>query len=87
VSATGSGEIFLRAGVAAQICGRVQFGGAPQQSAADAAIAEVGALGGEGGVIVLGPAGDGLFAFNSAGMYRARASASGAREVKIYGDE
>jgi hypothetical protein len=36
---------------------------------------------------VLGPTGDGLFSFNSAGMYRARASARGPREIKVYGDE
>jgi beta-aspartyl-peptidase (threonine type) len=87
ISATGTGEIFLRASVAAQICGRVLFGRSKPRSAADAAVADVAALGGEGGVIVLGPAGDAVFAWNSAGMYRGRASAGGPREVQIYGDD
>jgi L-asparaginase / beta-aspartyl-peptidase len=87
VSATGSGEIFIRTRVASQICDQARFGGIALQRAADATLAEVKALGGDGGVIVLGPRGDGLFSFNSAGMYRGRASASGLREIKVYGDE
>ncbi len=87
VSGTGSGEIFMRTRTAGQICDRVRFGGVALQAAADAAIAELGALDGSGGVIVLGPKGDGLFSMNSAGMYRARASATGARSIAIYADE
>jgi beta-aspartyl-peptidase (threonine type) len=87
VSATGSGEIFIRTRVAAQICDRARFGREPLQKAADAALAEVASLGGDGGVIVLGPGGEGLFSFNSAGMYRGRASEGGKRMIAIYGDE
>lgn len=87
ISATGSGEIFIRTRVASQICDAARFGKVPLQAAADATLAEVLALGGDGGVIVLGPVGDGLFSFNSDGMYRGRASASGLREIKVYGDE
>jgi beta-aspartyl-peptidase (threonine type) len=87
ISATGSGEIFIRTRVAAQICDRARFGKEPLQPSADATLAEVKTLGGDGGVIVLGPKGDGLFSFNSPGMYRGRASAAGLREIKVYGDE
>jgi beta-aspartyl-peptidase (threonine type) len=87
VSATGSGEIFIRTRVASQICDRARFGRQPLQKAADEVLAEVASLGGDGGVIVLGPAGEGLFSFNSAGMYRGRASAKGVREIKVYGDD
>lgn len=87
VSGTGSGEIFIRTRTAGQICDRVRFGGETLQAAADAAIAELGARNGSGGVIVLGPRGDGLFSMNSSGMYRARASAAGARSIAIYVDE
>src|SRR3546814_6465384 len=48
VSATGEGEYFIRVGVARQICNRVQMAGEDVQTAADAVIGEVGALGGEG---------------------------------------
>lgn len=87
ISATGSGEIFIRTRVAAQICDRARFGKEALQPSADATLAEVKTLGGDGGVIVLGPKGDGLFSFNSPGMYRGRASAAGLREIKVYGDE
>lgn len=87
VSATGSGEIFIRTRVASQICDRMRFGRQPLQGAADEVLAEVAGLGGDGGVIVLGPTGDGLFSFNSAGMYRGRASTRGPREIKVYRDE
>jgi L-asparaginase / beta-aspartyl-peptidase len=54
--------------------------------AADKAIADVGALGGSGGVILVTPAGDAAWAFNTPGMYRGIASAKG-RRVAIYADE
>ena len=87
ISATGSGEIFIRVRVAASICDAARFGRQPLQKAADTTLAEVGSLGGDGGVIVMGPNGDGLFSFNSEGMYRGRASARSAPEIKVYGDE
>lgn len=87
VSATGWGEYFIRVGVARTICLRMQMKGEDAQTAADAVIAEVGALGGDGGVIVVAPNGDAAFSMNSAGMYRGRATSSGANEVAIYSDE
>jgi beta-aspartyl-peptidase (threonine type) len=86
VSATGAGEYFLRVGVAHEIAARVRIAGQSVQQAADGVMAEVKALGGTGGVIVVGPAGDGAFSFNTPGMYRGTASAEG-RRVAIYGDE
>jgi beta-aspartyl-peptidase (threonine type) len=87
VSATGSGEIFIRARVAGQICDRIAYGGEALQPAANAAIADVGALGGDGGVIAIGPKGEIAFSMNSPGMYRAAADSAGRREVKIFADE
>lgn len=87
VSATGEGEYFIRVGVARRICSRVELAGENVQTAADAVIAEVGALGGEGGVIVLGPDGEAVFAFNTTGMYRGRADSSGTSEVAIFAGE
>jgi len=86
VSATGAGEYFLRVGVAHEIAARVRLAGAGVQAAADEVMAEVKVLGGTGGVIVVGPDGDGAFSFNTPGMYRGTASAAG-RCVAIYGDE
>lgn len=87
VSATGSGEMFIRVRVASGICDRARFGGQPLQAAADAALAEVASIGGDGGVIVMPPGGEPLFSFNSEGMYRARASATGLHEIKVYKQE
>lgn len=86
VSATGHGEYFIRAGVAHEICARIRLAGQGAQEAADAVMAEVKALGGTGGVIVVTPAGETVYAFNSAGMYRGTATAAG-RSVALYSDE
>jgi beta-aspartyl-peptidase (threonine type) len=86
VSATGAGEYFIRAAVAHEICARIRMLGESAQQAADAVIADVGALGGTGGVIVVTPGGDTVFSFNAPGMYRGVASAAG-RKAAIYDDE
>jgi beta-aspartyl-peptidase (threonine type) len=56
------------------------------QRIADEVIAEMAGLGGSGGVIVATPWGDGVYSFNTPGMYRGMASPAG-RSVSIYGDE
>jgi beta-aspartyl-peptidase (threonine type) len=86
VSATGTGEFFIRAAVAHEIAARIRLGGESVADAAQAAIAEMAALGGTGGVIVVGADGETAFPFNSAGMYRGLASPEG-RTIAIYGDE
>ncbi|HEX4736610.1 MAG TPA: isoaspartyl peptidase/L-asparaginase [Allosphingosinicella sp.] len=86
VSATGAGEYFIRAAVAHEICARIRMLGETAQQAADAVIADVGALGGSGGVIVVTPKGDTIFSFNTPGMYRGVASAVGCKAA-IYDDE
>jgi L-asparaginase / beta-aspartyl-peptidase len=86
VSATGAGEYFIRAAVAHEICARLRMLGESARTAADKVIADVGSLGGSGGVIVVTPAGDAALAFNTPGMYRGLASAEG-RTVAIYADE
>ena len=86
VSATGAGEFFIRAGVAHTICTRMRLLGEDAQAAADAVIAEVGTLGGDGGVIVAAPDGSTAFSFNTPGMYRGRADSEGLREVAIFRD-
>ncbi len=86
VSATGAGEYFIRVGVAHEICARIRIDHASAQEAADAVMAEVRALGGTGGVIVVTPGGEGIFSFNTPGMYRGEVGPAG-RSVAIYGDE
>ena len=86
VSATGAGEYFIREGVAHEICARVRFKGEDVVTAARTVMAEVNAMGGDGGVIVIGPHGDGGWSFNTPGMYRGRVSASAAPEIAFYED-
>ncbi len=117
VSATGSGEYFIRATVARDICARIAAWSLERQwqeerqivqqicsdpntclsvhfpppnpllQAARQEIDEVGALGGEGGVIVMGIDGSPAFAMNTSGMYRGAVSASEPARVAIFGDE
>ena len=86
VSMTGSGEYFIRAAAAHEICARMRMLGESAREAADALIADVGELGGNGGVILVSAKGEAEWSFNSAGMYRGKASAEGS-QVAIYGDE
>lgn len=87
VSATGAGEFFIREGVAHEICARVRFKREKIVKAADTVMADVKAMGGTGGVIVISPNGDGGWSFNTPGMYRGRVSSAKPAEVAIYGDE
>ncbi|RIA43878.1 beta-aspartyl-peptidase (threonine type) [Hephaestia caeni] len=87
VSCTGSGEFFLRVGVAHEIAAHLRFAGESVQTAADAVMAEVKAMGGTGGVIVVGADGTPAWSLTTPGMYRARARATGVPVVAIFGDE
>jgi beta-aspartyl-peptidase (threonine type) len=87
VSATGAGEFFIRTAAAKAIADRMVLLGESAQAAADAVIAEIGELGGDGGVIVAAADGSIAFALNTTGMYRGRADSEGMREIAIFGDE
>jgi L-asparaginase / beta-aspartyl-peptidase len=72
--------------VAHEICARIRHLGEPAIAAADHVMADVKALGGSGGVIVIAPDGQAGWSFNTPGMFRGRADGAG-RKVAIYGDE
>lgn len=86
VSATGTGEYFIRSTVARDICTRTAAG-ASAQAAGEAEIADVGTIGGDGGVVVMARDGVPGFAMNTSGMYRGAISSEHPAEVAIYGDE
>lgn len=86
VSATGSGEYFIRAVAAHQLAERVRLLGEPLQAALDAVLADIAALGGKGGLIAVSPLGDAAWGFTTPAMYRGMADSSG-RRVAIYTDE
>jgi beta-aspartyl-peptidase (threonine type) len=75
VSATGSGEYFIRESAARQVCDRVAWNGESLAGAAQATIMAVGAIGGDGGLIAMGPDGRPYFAINDLGMYRGSVTA------------
>ncbi|MFN5561402.1 MAG: isoaspartyl peptidase/L-asparaginase family protein, partial [Opitutaceae bacterium] len=85
VSATGHGEYFIRANVAHTIAARMAFAGEAVHTAAQAAIADVAALGGTGGVIALARDGAVAMPFNTPGMYRGLRFSDGRSSVEIFG--
>ncbi len=87
VSATGSGEHYIREGVAHEICARIRFLGESVGEAADKVQAETKALGGDGGVIAVDAAGIPAWSFNTPGMFRGVLRAGLPPRVAIYGDE
>ena len=86
VSATGSGEYFIRAVAAHQLAERVRIGGQSLQDALDAVLADIAALGGKGGLIAVSPNGDAAWGFTTPAMYRGMADSSG-RTVRVYSEE
>jgi beta-aspartyl-peptidase (threonine type) len=86
VSATGSGEYFIRVVAAHEVAARVRIGGEPLQQALDGVLADIEALGGTGGLIAVAPSGEYAWAFTTPAMYRGVADANG-RRVAVYGDD
>jgi L-asparaginase / beta-aspartyl-peptidase len=85
VSATGHGEIFIRAAVAHDICARMRFGGRSLRDAVrEVVLEELPALHGEGGVIAIDPSGEIAMEFNSEGMFRASRKSGEEPRIAIY---
>jgi len=87
VSATGTGEFFIRESAARQVCDRVTWQGSGIGKAAHDTIMAVGAIGGDGGLIAMGADGTPAFAINDLGMYRGRIAAGSAARTAIFADE
>jgi beta-aspartyl-peptidase (threonine type) len=87
VSATGTGEFFIRQAVAHEISAAMEYGGMRIDRAARAGIGKVEDLGGDGGVIALDARGNLAMPFNTEGMYRGYVTRGGEVVTKIYGDE
>ncbi|MFP5208825.1 MAG: isoaspartyl peptidase/L-asparaginase, partial [Acidobacteriota bacterium] len=88
VSATGTGEYFIRLTVARTVCALVQYRGMKLQAAADEVIhEELEAIHGDGGVIAITPDGQMAWSFNTPGMFRAKLAEGGRLQIGIYHDE
>lgn len=87
MSATGTGEYFIRESAARQVCDRVTWQGSGIVKAAHDTIMAVGAIGGDGGLIAMGADGTPAFAINDLGMYRGRIVAGAPPRTAVYADE
>ncbi|MGE0181886.1 MAG: isoaspartyl peptidase/L-asparaginase family protein [Parvularculaceae bacterium] len=86
VSSTGWGEYFIRLTIARDICAQVEYSGKSVAEATNDVIhSRLQSAGGDGGVIVLGPDGDFVMDFNSAGMFRG-VKQGDRKEIAIYRD-
>ncbi len=85
MSATGHGESFIRAAAGYAIAARVRAG-ETLAAAADAVLADVAALGGDGGLVAVDAAGVVAMPFNSRGMYRGMVGVDGVCWTGIYVD-
>ena len=86
VSATGSGEYFIRAVAAHQLAERIRLAGEEIQAALDGVLEDIRELGGTGGLIAVAPTGECAWGFTTRAMYRGVAD-EGTRKVAIYADE
>ncbi|MGE3784980.1 MAG: isoaspartyl peptidase/L-asparaginase, partial [Alphaproteobacteria bacterium] len=84
VSATGDGEFFIRFCVAHEVAARIRYRGDTLAEAAGAVIAELGRIGGSGGLVAVGRDGAPALPFNCSGMYRGFAMADGVIRTAIY---
>jgi beta-aspartyl-peptidase (threonine type) len=84
VSATGHGEFFIRYAAAHEIAARIAHGGQGLAEAAKAVVAELGAVGGSGGLVAVGRNGAPALPFNCDGMYRGYVNHDGIVYTAIY---
>jgi len=87
VSTTGLGEVFIRTVTAFGVHARMLFGKMPLHEAAADALAEVGQLGGCGGLIAIGTDATAVALCVNADMYRGRVDQHGRFQTAIYRDE
>jgi beta-aspartyl-peptidase (threonine type) len=86
VSATGTGEFFIRTSAARQTRDRVQWGKESIQDAVDDTIEDIESLG-DGAILGMDGRGRVAFSMNSIGMYRGWVSSERPQRTAIYADE
>ena len=88
ISATGTGEYFIRFTVAKDICARVEYRGVGVQAAADEVIqAVLKRAGGDGGVVGLDRRGNVVMSFNTTGMGRGYIGQEGQAAIMFTADQ
>jgi len=87
VSGTGTGEYFIRATVARNICALIEYKGMSLDAASDYIIHDVLIkMGGDGGIIAVDAKGNIALKFNTTGMYRGYVVAGDDPVIGIYKD-
>jgi len=85
VSCTGTGEYFMRVVVGHDIAAQMKYANKSLAEAADATLAKVGQLGGDGGLIAIDHNGNVAMPFNTPGMYRGFKLSTGSQTIALYG--
>lgn len=84
ISGTGWGEYFIRSTAARTIAAKMEYQNKDVKTATQEVIAEIGKMGGDGGLIALDRNGNIAMEMNTAGMYRGAITDKGEIEVEIY---
>jgi L-asparaginase / beta-aspartyl-peptidase len=87
VSATGTGEFFIRSSAARQVRDRMVWNHEAAQTAANDTIKDIGDIGGDGALLVMDAHGHVAFAMNTLGMYRGQIGSGTAAHTAIYASE
>lgn len=84
ISGTGWGEFFIRSTAARTVAAKMEYQHKDVKTATQEVIAEIGKMGGDGGLIALDKNGNIAMEMNTAGMYRGAITDKGEIEVEIY---
>lgn len=87
ISCTGWGEFFIRLVMAKSVSDRMELANETLQKASDEMIRkQLGAMGGDGGLIAVDKNGNIAMPFNTKGMYRGYIKSTGETDIAIYGN-
>ena len=85
ISATGTGEYFIRTVAAHEVSSLIKFKGySPSEALHEVLFNQIGPLGGEGGMILLDKNVEVYWDFNSSGMFRGYKKSNGETKVEMF---
>ena len=85
ISATGTGEYFIRTVAAKEVSSLIQYNNkTPAEALHNVLFNQIGPLGGEGGMILLDKNGEVYWDFNSTGMFRGYKKSDGEMKVEMF---
>ncbi|PHQ55733.1 MAG: beta-aspartyl-peptidase [Lutibacter sp.] len=88
ISATGTGEYFIRTVAAKEVSSLIQYKGlTPKDALHEVLFNQIGPLGGEGGMILIAKNGDVYWDFNSTGMFRGYKKSNGETKIEMFEKE